>query len=89
MNFTKVKNPTDIEVALQFRGEKYVLGPNETKSFPIAVAKQWIIIYQFMTFEGDDAVGIATPVVEVTETKEVEPVKEVKEIKKKPEAKKK
>lgn len=49
MNFTKVHNPTDTEVALQFLGSTYTIGAGETAEFPFDVAKHWITIYGFMS----------------------------------------
>lgn len=49
MNFTKVHNPTDTEVALQFLGSTYTIGGGKTVEFPEDVAKQWIYIYGFMS----------------------------------------
>lgn len=53
MNFTKVHNPTDSEVALQFRGETYSIGAGKTSEFPVEVANQWVTIYGFMTLVGE------------------------------------
>lgn len=79
MNFIKVKNPTEQEVALLFRGQTYVIGAKATESFPMDVAKQWITIYQFMDFVGhaDEATPekVETP---VEEAKEVTKTKTVK-----------
>lgn len=63
MNFTKVHNPTDSEVALQFLGTTYTIGGGETADFPEDVATQWVTIYGFMTIVG--------PAEEVVEKEEV------------------
>lgn len=49
MIFTKVYNPTENEVALQFLGSTYTIGGGKTAEFPEDVAKQWIYIYGFMS----------------------------------------
>jgi hypothetical protein len=64
MNFTKVHNPTDTEVALQFLGTTYTIGAGKTAEFPEDVAKQWVTIYGFM--------HVAGPAEEVVEEKVVE-----------------
>lgn len=73
MNFIKVKNPINEEVALLFRGETYLIGPDSVESFPIDVAKQWITIYQFMDFVGhaeeSNNVEVKEEVVEEKEVK--------------------
>lgn len=48
MNFTKITNPLDKELTLQFKGEHYTIGAGETKSFPADVVAQWVFIYGFM-----------------------------------------
>lgn len=54
MTEIKVRNTIDTELSLTYLGEVYMIGPKETKVFPINVAKQWIIIYQFMDFVSQD-----------------------------------
>lgn len=49
MNFTKVHNPAENEVALQFMGDTYTIGAGKTAEFPEDVAKHWIYIYGFMS----------------------------------------
>lgn len=51
MNFTKVFNPSESEVALQFLGETYTIGAGKKAEFPVDVAKQWITIYGFMSLD--------------------------------------
>lgn len=49
MNFTKVHNPAETEVALQFMGSTYTIGAGKIAEFPEDVAKHWITIYGFMS----------------------------------------
>jgi len=51
MNDVKVKNTENTILKLLFKGVSYELLPQETKSFPKDVAKQWFTIYGFLQFE--------------------------------------
>jgi len=72
LSYTKVKNPTDKDIKLNYKGENHFIGPRETKSFLEPVAKQWVTIYGFLQLEGKGEVEE-----EVDEIKEVEEEKVV------------
>jgi 23S rRNA pseudoU1915 N3-methylase RlmH len=85
MNFTKVKNPIDKEVALLYRGHTYVIGAKATESFPEDVAKQFVTIYQFMSLDGAEVTNTTeeeTEEVEEVEVKEEEKITKPKKAKK-------
>lgn len=74
MSLTKVKNPVDKEITLNYQGTIYNIGPKESKEFPEAVAQHWVTIYEFMSLtKGKE---------EVDEVKEVEEVVKKKVTKK-------
>ncbi len=77
MNFTKVHNPSDTEVALQFLGQTYTIGAGKTSEFPEDVARHWLTIYGFMTIDG----SVAEPKEEKAE--KVETIIKTKVVKKK------
>ena len=65
--FTKVHNPSENEVALQYLGETYTIGAGKTAEFPEDVAKHWIYIYGFMTTVAADVESIKTEAEQVVE----------------------
>lgn len=50
----KIKNPSDKEVTLNYKGELYTIDAESTKDFPSDVASQWVTMFQFMTIEADE-----------------------------------
>jgi hypothetical protein len=72
----KIKNPTEKEISLNYKGDVYTIPGGETEDFETEVAKHWLQIYGFLT------VGTAD---KPTKEKEDEKVakKEVKKVTKK------
>lgn len=50
----RIKNPTEKEVTLNYKGEPYTIDANSTKAFPEEVARHWVSVFQFMTIEADE-----------------------------------
>lgn len=73
MSYVTIKNPTEMDLTLLFKGDKYFLDRGETKEFPKDVADQFVFIYGFLE-EGsvkESSKSVATPeeVEEVVEKK--------------------
>lgn len=70
MKFTKVTNPIEEEITVNYRGENYVIGPKETKQFDTELAQHWVRIYDFMELkEVDDKEVIDEKIKEAKEEK--------------------
>ena len=73
MSYVTLKNPTELDLTLLFKGEKYFLDRGETKEFPQDVADQFVLIYGFLE---------EAPAKEAPKKEEVEEVEEKKTKKK-------
>lgn len=51
---TKVFNPTDKEVSLNYRGENFTIPAKTAEEFPKDVATHWVEIYGFMEIHNED-----------------------------------
>lgn len=81
MSYVTLYNPTELDLVLHFKGDKYFLDREQTKEFPKNVADQFVLIYGFLE-EGsikEPTKSVATPKKEVEKVVE----KKVKKTKKK------
>lgn len=71
----KIKNPTEKDLKLNYKGQDYTLEAGFAKEFPEDVAAQWIVIYEFLSIsrttdkETDEVVKEAKKVPKKTTSK--------------------
>lgn len=74
MEYKTIKNPTDSNVKVKYKGSEYELAPGQTESFPADVVNHWVSIHGFLVFASEPTI----PAEEVVEEQVEEPKKKVR-----------